>query len=275
MTAGNISRNVPSDYQGEEAKFANQGTFNKINASFIGSLYVDFDNAGLVNIEGGSLYLYDELVNNGTVTVNAGGLYNTGKLTNNNVINLNAGVATFSGGGDNRGRIYVDIDAALNLGGVFNFGTGSQITGRGSVTLNAGQINFNPSQTTFSNDLTFNFNGGELNYTGILSLRKYALGSSVGQLLVNANSTLSLGTGSWSSGTLFVDSKTRFDGTLDIATGTKYISGVLNNYGVVNQVDYYNYYGNYYYTYIIFLELYQQLLLLCIQNTTINNHRIL
>jgi len=83
MTAGNISRNVPSDYQGAEAKFVNQGTFNKINASLIGSIYVDFDNAGLVNIDGGSLYLYDELVNNGTVTVNVGGLYNTGKLTNN------------------------------------------------------------------------------------------------------------------------------------------------------------------------------------------------
>jgi len=243
LTAGNISRNVPSDYQGAKAKFVNQGTFNKINTSFVGVIYIDFDNTGLVNIEGGSLYLNDELLNNGTVTINAGGLYNTGKLTNNNVISLNAGAATFSGGGDNRGRIYVDIDAALNLGGVFNFGTGSQITGRGSVTLNAGQINFNPNQTTFSSDLTFNFNGGSLNYTGNLSLRKYALSSSVGQLLVNANSTLSLGTGSWSSGTLVVDSKTRFDGTLDISAGTKYISGVLNNYGVVNQFDYSYYYG--------------------------------
>ncbi|MCX5960774.1 MAG: hypothetical protein NT053_13430, partial [Cyanobacteria bacterium] len=78
LTAGNINRNVPSDYQGAEAKFANQGTFNKINTSYTGAIYVDFDNTGLVNIEGGSLYLYDELVNNGTVTVNAGGLYNTG-----------------------------------------------------------------------------------------------------------------------------------------------------------------------------------------------------
>jgi hypothetical protein len=38
MTAGNISRNVPSDYQGAEAKFVNQGTFNKINASLISSV---------------------------------------------------------------------------------------------------------------------------------------------------------------------------------------------------------------------------------------------
>jgi hypothetical protein len=55
MTVGIISRNVPSDYQGAEAKFVNQGTFNKINASYNGAIYVDFDNTGLVNIGGGSL----------------------------------------------------------------------------------------------------------------------------------------------------------------------------------------------------------------------------
>ena len=95
--------------------------------------------------------------------------------------------------------MYVDIDASLTLGGTFNFATGSQIIGRGSVTLNAGQYNLNVSQTTLSNDLTFVFNGGALNYTGLLSLKKYAFTGNVGQLLLNANSNLSLGSGSWSS----------------------------------------------------------------------------
>jgi hypothetical protein len=240
LTSGDINRSVPSDYQGAEARFINQGTFNKINTRYNGSIFVDFENTGLVNIDGGALYLYDELINNGTITINAGALYNTGKLTNNNLINLNAGAASFSGGGDNKGKIYVDIDAALSLGGTFNFSPGSQITGRGAVTLNAGQINFNATQTAFSNDLTFNFNGGALNYTGNLTLRKYAFTSSVGQLLLNANSSLSLGTGTWGDGALIVDSRTRFDGILNISYGAKYLTGILSNYGVVNQLDYYN-----------------------------------
>jgi hypothetical protein len=102
-----------------------------------------------------------------------GVIYNTGKTTNNNIINLNGGVASFTGGGDNNSTIYVDVDAGLTLGGTFNLGVGSQITGRGNVTLNAGQTNLNVSQTTLSDDLTFTFNGGSLNYTGNLSLEKY------------------------------------------------------------------------------------------------------
>jgi hypothetical protein len=172
LTSGRIQRNVPSDYQGVEAKFINQGTLNKINASYAASIYVNLENSGLINIDGGTLYLYDELINNGTVNVNAEGIYNSGQITNNNTINLNAGAASFVGGGTNKGKMYVDIDAALTLGGTFNFAAGSQITGRGSVTLNAGQYNLNVSQTTLSNDLTFVFNGGALNYTGLLSLKK-------------------------------------------------------------------------------------------------------
>ena len=113
LAAGGITFNVPSDYQGAEARFVNQGTLNKINAGYWGYIYVDLENTGLINIEGGRLNLYDELINNGTVIVNADGIYNSGKTTNNNVINLNAGVASFTGGGENKGIIYVDIDAAL------------------------------------------------------------------------------------------------------------------------------------------------------------------
>jgi len=63
---------------------------------------------------------------------------------------------------------------------------------------------------------------------------------------ISVGSITNFGTVKWSNTSISLASKFDNNGSLDISTGTKYISGVLNNYGVVNQVDYYNYYGNYY-----------------------------
>jgi hypothetical protein len=248
--AGNIRLNVPADYQGVEAKFDNRGTFKKTGI-YSSTVDVDFDNSGLVNVEAGYFTLTNDFINTGIVNVNAGSLSATGKTTNNNKINVEAGYLSLTGGGNNNDTIYVDIDATLTLGGVFNFGTGSQITGRGNVTLNSGQLNFDVNQTTISDDLVITFDGGKLNYQGNLAIEKYILGASASQLLVNENSTLNLGIGSWSNGSLIVDSKTSFNGNLSIGYGTKYITGVLNNRGVVTHKDlyeYYGYYGNLYLT---------------------------
>ena len=238
---------MPADYQGIEAKFDNRGTFKKTGV-YGSAVDVDFDNSGLVNIEAGYLTLTNDFINTGVVNVNAGSLSATSKTTNNNRINVEAGSLSLTGGGNNNGIIYVDIDATLTLGGVFNVGTGSQITGRGNVTLNSGQLNFDVNQTTISDDLIITFDGGKLNYQGNLAIEKYVLGASASQLLANENSTLSLGIGSWNNGSLALDSKTSFSGNLSIGYGNKYITGVLSNHGVVTHQDYgYSYYYGYYY----------------------------
>ncbi|BAZ84556.1 hypothetical protein [Dolichospermum compactum] len=153
LQGGNIRPNFPADYQGAEAKFDNKGTFTK-TSGYSASIYVDFDNSSTVNINAGNLGLTNDFINTGIVNVNAGTLAVTGKTTNSNKINVEGGSLSLTGGGTNtNGTIYVDIDAALTLEGIFNFGVGSQITGRGGVTLNSGQLNFNLNQTSIRQQL--------------------------------------------------------------------------------------------------------------------------
>ncbi|WP_414521368.1 Calx-beta domain-containing protein, partial [Umezakia ovalisporum] len=245
--AGNIRQNIPADYQGAPAKFDNQGTLTKTSTLEAG-IHVKLDNSGTINLEAGTLSLTNDFQNTGTVTINAGSLAVTGNISNAHQIKIESGSASLTGGGTNQGTIYVDIDAALTLGGTFQFTTDGKITGRGSVTLNPGQLNFDVNQTSISDDLTVTFNGGKLNYQGNLAIEKYVLTANAGEFLVNANSTLTLGDGSWSTGTLVIDNKTSFDGNLSIGSGTKYITGTLQNQGVVTHNDtYVDWWGNRYY----------------------------
>jgi hypothetical protein len=59
---------------------------------------------------------------------------------------------------------------------------------------------------------------------------------------VSVKSISNYDTFQWNNTTIAVSSKFDNNGKLDINAGTKYLTGVLNNYGIINQLDYYSSY---------------------------------
>ncbi|MGK7940264.1 MAG: Ig-like domain-containing protein [Crocosphaera sp.] len=240
FTSGIIAGAYPADYQGEPSKFNNQGTFNK-GSTLVSTVSVELDNSGVINVNNGTLDLTNKFNNTGTVNVNAGAFRITGETINSGDIDVNAGYITMTGGGTQTStNLYVDVDAYAVFGGQTTLLGTNSLTGRGDIYFNSGELIFDVNNTSLSDELRYRFNSGKLNYEGDLSLDKYVIENNTGALINNDNARLNLGTGSWNQGSLTVDERVSFNGTLNIGNaGHKNLYGSLNNFGVVNHNDSY------------------------------------
>ncbi|MCC6124147.1 MAG: autotransporter-associated beta strand repeat-containing protein [Pirellulales bacterium] len=86
QNAGNVS----GLWYGSGASFINSGAYTKTGAGFT-DIYIGFNNAGIVNVNAGTLALKGDFGNSGTVNVNAGTLSLVGGFGNSGTVHLQGG----------------------------------------------------------------------------------------------------------------------------------------------------------------------------------------